>query len=80
MGSRTGSARSRRPHLGDRIAELLGVGYVVAPNTDDFRGRREEPLRRRSRHGRRHGWWDGGVDEEVKLTEKRIGWWRKDSR
>lgn len=80
LGSRTGSARSRRPHLGDRIAELLGVGYVVAPNADDFRARREEPLRRRSRHGRRHGWWDGGVDEEVKLTEKRIGWWRNDSR
>jgi hypothetical protein len=36
------------------------VGYVVAPNADDFRARREEPLRRRSRHGRRHGWWTGG--------------------
>jgi hypothetical protein len=28
------------------------VGDVVAPDADDLRARREEPLRRRRRHGR----------------------------
>jgi hypothetical protein len=41
--------RCADPQLGDWVAELLDVGYVVAPNADDFRARREEPLRRRSR-------------------------------
>ena len=59
---------ARGPHLGDRVAELLGVGYVVAPNADDFRTRREEPLRRRSRHGRQ-GWCLGG--QEVSRREQR---------
>jgi len=43
-----------RPHLGDRVAELLGVGDVVAPNADNLRARREElcAAAGRSRHGR----------------------------
>ena len=59
---------ARGPHLGDRVAELLGVGDVVAPNADDLRDRREEPLRRRSRHGRQ-GWCLGG--QEVSRREQR---------
>jgi hypothetical protein len=49
LGSKMGGARL---HLGDRVAELLGVGDVVAPDADDLRARLEELLRRRSRHGR----------------------------
>jgi len=54
---------ARGPHLGDRVVELLGVGDVVAPNPDDLRARREEPLRRRSGSHGRQGWWTGGGEE-----------------
>jgi hypothetical protein len=41
------------------------VGDVVAPDADDLRARREEPLRRRRRHGRQSVcffFWVGGSD------------------
>jgi len=64
---------ARGAHLGDRVVELLGVGDVVAPNPDDLRARHEQTLRRRSRSHGRQGWWTGGVEERVKVTEKQIG-------
>lgn len=50
LGSERRGSDQRGVDLGDRVAELLGVGDVVAPNPDDLRARREEPLHRR--HGR----------------------------
>jgi hypothetical protein len=38
--------------LEDRVDGIFGAGDVVAPGPDDLRTRREEPLRRRCRHGR----------------------------
>lgn len=57
----------RGADLGDWVAEFLGVGDVVATDADDLRARGEEPLRRRSRHGRQ-SLWTG----EVEVTEKQM--------
>jgi hypothetical protein len=47
-----GEETEMRMDLEDRVAGIFGAGDVVSPCPDDLRARREEPLRRRCRHGR----------------------------